>query len=452
MNPGAGVTASHEAWTPRGWRTCAPACVPDYADAAEVTAVAAQVGALPPLVTSWEILALKRRLAEAQQGCGFLLSGSESLEHFSGSRADTLANRLKVMLQMSLLLAHGLRQPVIRLGSFAGQYACIQKGGPDGVACRGDIVSVDMASVPDPHRMLDAHVHAALSMNFIRALIDGGFTDIGQLKSWNLAWVEKSASSPDSRAPIEALQDALQFMKAWADCEPNDMGRAELYFSHNALLLPYEESCTRQVPRHPGWFNLSTHLPCLDPHVAHNHGAHVEYLRGLGNPVAVHVGPRMKPAELLGLIDILNPGNACGHLVLIHHMGVSAIDEALPPLLRAVHQAKRQVLWVCDPMSGNTVPAGNGCITRHFQAIREELARATAWHDAEGTHLGGIHLELTGEDVRECAENTPDDGASGSFLPADSSLLPRLNYRQSLEIAMHAVRLQRDKPGVAACC
>ena len=409
-----------------------------------------QLRALPPLVTSWEIVALKRKIADAQEGRSFLLQGGDCAERFSECEAGLIANRIKVLLQMSLLLAHGLQQPVIRVGRFAGQYAkprSTETEVRDGVTLpcyRGDIVNAPAFSLaartPDPQRMIRAHTYSAMTMNFVRALIDGGFTDMHQIQHWNLDWLRRSARTDDYRASMHALQHALSFMEAWSGYRIDDAGRTGFYTSHEALLLPYEEASTRQVPRQQGWFNLGTHFPWVGVRTAALEGAHVEYLRGIRNPVALKVGPQTRPDALLRTIERLNPDDEPGRLSLIHRMGADRIAEDLPSLLDAVTRAGHRVLWVCDPMHGNTETTANGYKTRRFEAIHREVEQAFDLHAAAGTRLGGVHLELTGDDVTECT------GGAGALVDSDlerayrSAVDPRLNYEQSLEIAMLIVR------------
>ena len=437
-------------WSPTSWRARPALQMPQYADADELAGVLHELGTLPPLVTSWEILALKQQIAEAQEGKRFLLQGGDCAESFAECSSEVISNRLKVLLQMSLVLVHGLRKPVVRVGRFAGQYAKPRSADTetiDGVTLpcyRGDMVNAPaftaQARRPDPRRMIKAHARSAMTMNFVRALIDGGFADLHHPEYWSLAWVGHSPLADEYRQMVASIGDAVRFMETLSGTEVHNLNRVEFYTSHEALLLPYEESMTRQVPRHWGWFNLSTHYPWIGMRTAAVDGAHVHYFRGLRNPIALKVGPSVAPDQLLRLIDLLNPDDEPGRLTFIHRMGAANVAEKLPPLLDAVRRDGRRVLWVCDPMHGNTEATSNGYKTRRFANIGRELEMAFDVHAAAGTRLGGVHLELTGEDVTEClggARALTETDLERAYM---SSVDPRLNYEQALEVAMLIVR------------
>jgi 3-deoxy-7-phosphoheptulonate synthase len=440
-------------WTPAGWRGRIAAQQPSYPDAAALAAVQDELRHLPPLVTSWEILALKKQLAEAQEGKRFLLQGGDCAESFADCESSLISNRLKVLLQMSLVLVHGLRLPVVRVGRFAGQYAkprsadLEEKGGVTLPSYRGDFINqpefTPEARTPDPRRMVKGHARSAMTMNFVRALIDGGFADLHHPEYWDLDWVGHSPLSDEYRRMVAAVGDAVRFMETISGTALHDLNRADFYTSHEALLLPYEEALTRQVPRQWGWFNLSTHFPWIGMRTAALDGAHVEYMRGIRNPVAVKVGPSMTADWLLRLCEVLNPANEPGRLTFIHRMGAGAIAGKLPPLIQAVRAAGHRVLWLCDPMHGNTQAMANGVKTRKFDDILAELEQAFRIHERAGSHLGGVHLELTGEDVTECLGGARDLDEAGLARAYKSSVDPRLNYEQALELAMKVV--SRDK-------
>ncbi|ADV28142.1 phospho-2-dehydro-3-deoxyheptonate aldolase [Pseudoxanthomonas suwonensis 11-1] len=439
-------------WAPGSWRSRPALQMPTYPDQAALEATLAELRNLPPLVTSWEIFALKRQLAEAQEGRRFLLQGGDCAENFSDCESGTISNRLKVLLQMSLVLVHGLRLPVVRVGRFAGQYAKPRsadmetRGEVSLPSYRGDVVNgpafTAAARVPDPQRMITAHARSAMTMNFVRALIDGGFADLHHPEYWNLSWVGCSPLAEDYQKMVNSIGDAVRFMETLAGAEVHNLNRIDFYTSHEALLLPYEEALTRQVPRQWGWFNLSTHYPWIGMRTAALDGAHVEYFRGIRNPIAIKVGPSVQPDQLLRLIDVLNPDDEPGRLTFIHRMGAAQIAEKLPPLLDALKRDGRRVLWVCDAMHGNTESTSNGYKTRRFANILGEVEQSFDLHAAAGTRLGGVHLELTGEDVTECtggARELKDVDLERAYR---STVDPRLNYEQSLEIAMAIVRKQ----------
>ena len=436
-------------WRPDSWRARPALQLPAYPDPDELAAVQRELQALPPLVTSWEILNLKQQLAEAQEGRRFLLQGGDCAENFADCSSEVISNRLKVLLQMSLVLVHGLRLPVVRVGRFAGQYAKPRSADTearDGLelpSYRGDVINAPeftlAARQPDPQRMLDAHAHSAMTMNFVRALIDGGFADLNHPEYWDLAWAKKSPMAARYQQQVDAIRESIRFMQTLSGAPIHNLNRADFFTSHEALLLPYEQALTRRVPRHDGWFNLSTHFPWIGMRTAALDGAHVEYLRGVVNPIAVKVGPSVQPDQLLRLIDVLNPNDEPGRLTFIHRMGADVIADRLPPLLRAVQADGRRVLWLCDAMHGNTESTGNGYKTRRFDNIRREVEQAFALHAAAGTRLGGVHLELTGEDVTECTGGARELTERDLERAYRSTVDPRLNYEQALELAMAIV-------------
>ncbi len=437
-------------WSPASWRDKPALQMPVYPDEAALAEAQDELRALPPLVTSREILSLKQQLAEAQEGRRFLLQGGDCAETFAECTSTIITNRLKVLLQMSLVLVHGLKVPVVRVGRFAGQYAKPRSADTetrDGVTLpsyRGDIVNgpefTAQARVPDPRRMVKAHARSAMTMNFVRSLIDGGFADLHHPEYWGLGWVGQSPHAADYQKMVAGIGDAVRFMETLAGRRMQSLNRVEFYTSHEALLLPYEEAQTRQVPRADGWFNLSTHFPWIGMRTAALDGAHLEYFRGISNPVAVKVGPSVTPDQLLRVIDALNPDDEPGRLGLIHRMGAEHIAVKLPPLLDAVKREGRRVLWICDAMHGNTESTSNGYKTRRFANIRSEIEQAFDLHEAAGTRLGGVHLELTGENVTECLGGARELTEIDLQRAYRTTVDPRLNYEQALEIAMLIVR------------
>jgi len=439
-------------WSPDSWRSRAATQQPLYPDAEALAGVQRELAVLPPLVTSWEILALKKQIAEAQEGKRFVLQGGDCAESFSDCESGLISNRLKVLLQMSLVLVHGLRLPVVRVGRFAGQYAKPRstdsetRGDVTLPSYRGDFINqpefTEAARTADPRRMVKGHARSAMTMNFVRALVDGGFADLHHPEYWDLDWVKHSPLSEDYHRMVAAVGDAVRFMETISGESLHNLNRADFYTSHEALLLPYEEAITRQVPRQWGWFNLSTHFPWIGMRTAATDGAHVEYFRGLRNPVAVKIGPSVTSEQLLKLVDVLNPDNEPGRLTLIQRMGATKVEEKLPALVQAVQREGRRVLWICDPMHGNTESTSNGFKTRRFDNIQNELDRSFDIHAALGSRLGGVHLELTGEDVTECLGGARELTEVDLERAYRSTVDPRLNYEQSLEIAMLIVRKQ----------
>jgi 3-deoxy-7-phosphoheptulonate synthase len=447
-------------WSPCSWRQRTALQQPVYPDSEVLEATLAELRRLPPLVTSWEILALKRQLADAQEGKRFLLQGGDCAESFADCESALVSNRLKVLLQMSLVLVHGLRLPVVRVGRFAGQYAKPRsadletRGDVTLPSYRGDFINApefsEAARSPDPRRMVKGHARSAMTMNFVRALIDGGFADLHHPEYWDLGWVGHSELADEYHRIVSGIGDAVRFMETISGESVHNLNRVDFYTSHEALLLPYEEALSREVPRQWGWFNLSTHFPWIGMRTAAKDDAHVEYMRGIRNPVGVKVGPSATADQLLSLMDVLNPDDEPGRLTLIHRMGAAKIAANLPPLLEAVKREGRRVLWIADPMHGNTESTANGFKTRRFGNIRSELEQAFELHAAAGTRLGGVHLELTGENVTECtggARELTDVDLERAYR---STVDPRLNYEQSLEIAMLIVRKHAQLTAPAA--
>ncbi len=445
-----------ENWTPASWRVRVALQQPTYPDLAALEHVQNELSLLPPLVTSWEILALKKQLAEAQEGKRFLLQGGDCAESFSDCESGLISNRLKVLLQMSLVLVHGLRLPVVRVGRFAGQYAkprSTDTETKDGIVLpsyRGDFINqpefTEAARMPDPRRMVKGHARSAMTMNFVRALIDGGFADLHHPEYWDLDWVSHSPLSDEYHKMVEAVGNAVRFMETISGSDLNNLNRADFYTSHEALLLPYEEALTRRVPRQNGWFNLSTHFPWIGMRTADIDGAHTEYFRGIRNPIAIKIGPSVTPDQLLKLADVLNPENEAGRLTFIQRMGAAKVTEKLPPLIKAIQSEGKKVLWVCDPMHGNTESTSNGYKTRRFDNIRSELDQSFDVHAALGSRLGGVHLELTGENVTECLGGARELTETDLERAYTSTVDPRMNYEQSLEIAMLIVRKKSKLP------
>ena len=439
-------------WRPDSWQGRPAVQQPEYPDRAALADALERLSRLPPLVTSFEVNTLKHHLAEAQAGKRFVLQGGDCAESFDDCRPEIITNRLKVLLQMSLVLVHGLKQPVLRVGRFAGQYAKPRstdtetRDGATLPAYRGDLVNGSAftreARTPSPARLLEGHARSALTVNFVRGLIDGGFADLHHPEYWDLSWVEHSPLAAQYQRIVDSIGDSVRFMETLAGQPVGDFSRVEFYTSHEALLLYYEQAQTRQVPRSEGWYNLSTHFPWIGMRTAALDGAHVEYMRGIRNPVAVKVGPAMTTDWLVRLCEVLNPSNEPGKLTFIHRMGAGAIAQKLPPLIEAVRAAGHRVLWLSDPMHGNTQSTASGVKTRRFDDIMAELEQGFRIHEQHGSHLGGVHLELTGEDVTECLGGARDIVEADLQRAYRSQVDPRLNYEQALELAMKVAGTQ----------
>ncbi len=447
------MTSTNQPWTPDSWRSRPTQHGFDYPDAGALEAALAKLRSLPPLVTSFEIERLKAQLAEAQEGRRFLLQGGDCAETLADCRPETITSKLKILLQMSLVLVHGLNKPVIRVGRFAGQYAkprsspTESRNGPDGPCTLpsyfGDLINAadfdERARTPDPHLMVRGYQHAAMTLNFIRSLLEGGFADVHHPEYWDLSFLHHADLPPDRKADYErvsvSLAQALKFMEALGEARIEELTRVEFYTSHEGLNLLYESAQTRRVPRRAGWYDLTTHMPWIGDRTRALDGAHVEFFRGVANPVGVKLGHGTSPDDAAAIARALNPADEPGKLALITRMGAHRVRETLPPILEAVRREGLRVLWVCDPMHGNTMTTSTGVKTRSFDAIAEEIERTIDAHREAGTCLGGVHFELTGEDVTEClggAGGVTEEALTRNYAsPCD----PRLNYQQSLELA-----------------
>ena len=441
-------------WSSDSWRERPTLHQPIYPDPAALQEAVSELGSFPPLVTSWEIERLKERLGEAAEGRRFLLQGGDCAEQFNSCTSDEITAKLKILLQMSLVLVQGTRLPVIRVGRLGGQYAKPRSSATEtreGVELPsyfGDIVNRPafeaQARQPDPWRMLRGYERSALTMNFIRALVGGGFADLHHPEYWDLGWVEHSPDATQYQQMVKQLSDAVQFMETLTGISVGDLSRVDFFTSHEALLLEYESSLTRMVPRRDGWYNLSTHFPWIGMRTAAADGAHVEFMRGIRNPIGVKIGPSIEPHDIAGfinpLIDALHPDDEPGRLTLIHRYGASKVADYLPALIEAVRSTGRTVLFVCDPMHGNTRSTDKGLKTRRFDDILMELEQSIEIHRNCGSRLGGVHFELTGDNVTECtggARGLTDDDLGDGYR---SLVDPRLNYEQALEMAMLIAR------------
>ncbi len=459
MNTGKplGAVPDMAPWRPDSWQEKVAAQQAIYPDSDALDTALTELSNLPPLVTSWEILALREQIAEAQRGERFFLQGGDCAESFAECNSGVITNRLKVLLQMSLILVHGLQMPVVRVGRFAGQYAKPRSSNDEtreGVTLpsyRGDIINspefTPEARIPDPRRLIQAHASSAMTMNFVRALVDGGFADLHHPEYWNLGWVEHSPLAEDFHQLARSIGRSVRFMETISGRRAGAVKRVDFYTSHEALHLHYEQALTRKVPRQEGWWNLSTHFPWIGMRTASLDDAHVEFARGIRNPLGMKVGPSVEPGLLTSMLEVLNPDREEGKIVLIHRMGAGKVADRLPKLIRAVQDSGSPVLWICDPMHGNTESTADGIKTRRFRNIMAEVDEAFDVHQDNGSRLGGVHLELTGEDVTECTGGARDLVDADLRRAYKSTVDPRLNYEQALELAMLIVRKHESVAG-----
>jgi 3-deoxy-7-phosphoheptulonate synthase len=442
-------THSHE-WRPDSWTAYPALQQVEYPDPDALRAALEELSQLPPLVTSWEVAALKEQLACASAGRCFVLQGGDCAERFVDCNSQRIANQLKILIQMSLVLVQGSKKPVVRIGRFAGQYAKPRSAEVemrDGVqlpSYRGDLFNrpdfTAEARTPDPQLILRGYERAALTLNFIRALVKGGFADLHHPEYFDLDWTQHSPKASEYHELLRSITDSLLFMENILGQRAGGSDRIDFYTSHEALHLGYEQAQTRRVPHRPGWFNLATHFPWIGIRTAVPGTAHLEYMRGIANPLAVKVGLATPPDQVLRMLEILDPSNEPGRISLIHRFGTDDIASGLPPLIEAIRREGRTVLWICDPMHGNTKLASSGYKTRSFQDIESELSRAFDIHAACGSLLGGVHIELTGENVTECTGGARGLSEEDLHQAYETQLDPRLNYEQSLELALLIAR------------
>jgi 3-deoxy-7-phosphoheptulonate synthase len=433
-------------WNPASWQTRKAQQQPTYEDADALGKAVSDLSRLPPIVVSWEIETLREQLASAQRGEAFLLQGGDCAESFADCESDHIAKQLKVLLQMSLVLLQAMKRPVVRVGRFAGQYAKPRSADTETresvtlPAYRGDLVNrpefSPEARRADPQLLLRGYERAALTLNFVRSLVDGGFADLHHPEYWDLGFLHHAPLRAEYERIVHSIRDALDFFESLTGQSVGDATQVEFFCSHEGLHLLYEQAQTRFIPRQGRWYNLSTHMPWIGMRTAQIDGAHVEFFRGIANPIGVKVGAGMSDEWLQELVGVLNPQGQPGRLTLIHRFGIKEIETHLPRVIEAVRRTGQSVLWCCDPMHGNTETTSGGLKTRRFENIMKELDVAFRVHRELGSILGGVHIELTGEDVTECT------GGARGLTDADlqrayrSQVDPRLNYEQALELAM----------------
>jgi 3-deoxy-7-phosphoheptulonate synthase len=446
------------AWHPGSWREMPIRQVPEYPDPARLAAMEAKLSRFPPLVFAGEARRLKAALARAGDGQAFVLQGGDCAESFADFTANVIRDTFRVLLQMAVVLTFGGSLPVVKLGRMAGQFAKPRSSEVEtreGITLpsyRGDIINGPEfsaeARVPDPQRMELAYMQSAATLNLLRAFATGGYADLHQVHRWNLGFVARSPLADRYQDLAHRIDETLAFMQACGMSDLPQVRETDFYTSHESLLLPYEQALTRVDSTTGDWYACSAHFLWIGDRTRQPEGAHVEFLRGVRNPIGMKVGPSMEPEELVELTRLLNPGNEKGRLTLISRMGADKVEAKLPPLLRAVQRAGRNVTWLCDPMHGNTVTAGS-YKTRNFDAILSEVRRFFAAHDAEGTIPGGVHVEMTGRDVTECLGGAHRLGEADLAANYATFCDPRLNAEQSLELAFliaEELKARRARP------
>jgi 3-deoxy-7-phosphoheptulonate synthase len=434
-------------WTPNSWRNKPIVQQPAYTDPDKVRIVEQQLADFPPLVFAGEIRALHKKLEQVSQGKAFLLQGGDCAETFTEFNANKIRDTFKVLLQMAVVMTFAGSVPVIKVGRMAGQFAKPRSSDTetkDGITLptyRGDIVNDNSftpeARIPDPERLLKAYHQSAATLNLLRAFAQGGFADLHQVHRWNLGFVEKSPLGEKYQHMADQIDQTLAFMEACGIHAENtsQINETAVYTSHEALLLGYEQALTRQDSITQDWYDCSAHMLWIGDRTRQVDHAHVEFLRGVQNPIGIKVGPTTSPEDLIQLLDILNPNNLPGRVTLIARMGAKQITEKLAPLVRTVKSEGRHVVWSSDPMHGNTITATSGYKTRSVDAILSEIQGFFAVHRAEGTHAGGVHLEMTGNNVTECIGGAFQITEEGLAHQYDTFCDPRLNGEQALELA-----------------
>ncbi|WP_297803442.1 class II 3-deoxy-7-phosphoheptulonate synthase [uncultured Brevundimonas sp.] len=443
-------------WTPDSWRQMPALHMPaDYPDAAELARVEDELRAMPPLVFAGEARRLTQQLAQVEAGNAFLLQGGDCAESFKEFSADNIRDTFRLILQMAVVLTFAGRKPVVKVGRIAGQFAKPRSspveeiGGVELPSYRGDIINgmgfTPEERLPDPNRLLKAYHQSSATLNLLRAFAGGGYADLYNIHRWTLGFADNGAGAA-YRELAEKITEALAFMEAVGVTPQThpDLSRVEVFTSHEALLLNLEQALTRVDSGSGEWFDTSAHMLWIGERTRQLDGAHVEFMKGISNPIGVKCGPTMTPDDLLPLIDALNPNNIPGRLTLIGRFGHDKVGERLPALMRAVKAEGKRVIWSIDPMHGNTLKAANGYKTRPFDRVMGEVRSFIDVAEAEGVHPGGVHLEMTGQNVTECLGGaqpvTEDDLSSRYHTHCD----PRLNADQALELAFLVAERLKD--------
>ena len=434
-------------WSKDSWRQKPIKQQPDYTDSVALGRVESELASYPPLVSPTESRALKAELALVAEGKAFLLQGGDCAESFAEFNEANLRSYIRVMLQMTMALMYGAGSPVVKVGRIAGQFAKPRSSGEETVngvtlpSYRGDMVNgIEFEAdsrVPDPQRLKTAYDQSAITLNFIRSLTQGGYAGLKQLSKWNREFVSISPQGKRFSELVENINESVKFIEAFGVSleSTSQFAQARFYTSHEALLLGYESALTRQDEFDGKHYVGSAHMLWIGDRTRDPDEAHVEFLRGVANPIGCKVGPSMDPDTLLSVCDLLNPDNEPGRLTLIARMGAGKVDELLPPLVRAVKENGKQVVWSCDPMHGNIVKSPNGTKTRKFNDILSEVRSFFAVHQAEGTHAGGVHFEMTGQDVTECLGGAQAISEINLNDRYHTHCDPRLNASQALELA-----------------
>ena len=452
-------------WQPNSWRLFNARQQPNYSDQSQLFAVEQSLSKMPPLVFVDEVKQLRSQLALASSGKAFLLQGGDCAETFADFSADGIRDLFKVLMQMSVVLTYAGRKPVVKVGRLAGQFAkprsaaVEQQAGITLASFRGDIINgvafTEQARQADPQRMIQAYHQSTATLNLLRSFAKGGLADLHQVNEWNLSFVSGNAACEQYAQLASQIQDALEFMEVCGITSESTPALKEttLYTSHEALLLNYEQSLTRaETPQNSSlegqaiqqqWFDCSAHMLWVGERTRQPDGAHIEFLRGIENPIGIKLSHNIRPDELIDLLDRLNPNNSAGKIVLISRMGADHTAQYLPPLVERVNQEGRSLVWSCDPMHGNTIKAAGGIKTRSFDSIIDEVEQFFAVLPAYGEHAGGLHLEMTGAHVTECVGGAYHVSEADLASRYKTQCDPRLNAEQVLELSFIVAKLMR---------
>jgi 3-deoxy-7-phosphoheptulonate synthase len=455
-------TPSAPSWTPGSWRACPIRQVPSYPDQTKLEEMERRLGKYPPLVFAGEARRLKAHLASAAEGKAFVLQGGDCAESFSDFTANIIRDTFRVLLQMAVVLTFGASLPVVKMGRMAGQFAKPRssdhetQGATTLPSYRGDIVNgpefTAEARTPDPARMEFGYFQSASTLNLLRAFASGGYADLHEVHRWNLDFAERSPLASRYQDLAHRIDETLNFMAAcgMTSTTTRDMRETDFYISHEALLLPYEQALTRVDSTTGDWYGCSAHFLWIGDRTRQAEGAHVEFLRGVKNPLGMKIGPTQEPDDLLRILDILNPANEAGRITLISRMGAEKVAARLPPLVRAVERSGHKVVWLCDPMHGNTISTTSKMKTRNFDAILSEVRGFFDIHAAENTWAGGVHVEMTGQDVTECIGGAHRLSEANLTERYETFCDPRLNAEQALELAFLVAEELKQRRAPAA--
>ena len=446
-------------WQPKSWRDHPIQQVPEYPDQAKLSTVESKLAAMPPLVFAGEAQSLKRKLGEVAEGRAFLLQGGDCAESFAEFSADNIRDSFKIILQMAVVLTFGASMPIVKVGRVAGQFAKPRSSPMESIegvelpSYRGDMINAMGFSagerIPDPKRLLRVYEQSAATLNLLRAFAQGGLADLNKVHSWVTEFLEGTPEAEKFQELAGRIQESLDFMRACGITPETarPLAETELYTSHEALLLNYEEAMTRRdtITDEKDWYSTSAHMIWIGDRTRQPDGAHVEYMRGIGNPIGLKCGPSLDPDELVRLIETLNPDNVPGRLTLIARMGADKVHASLPPLLKAVKASGASVVWCCDPMHGNTIKASSGYKTRRVGDVMAEVKGFFDAHDEVGTYPGGVHFEMTGQNVTECVGGVVEVTEARLGDRYHTHCDPRLNGAQALELAFLIADLLKQR-------